>query len=76
MFAYDSEAAGLNEVFSWGSIYVESKGTPAFWSPILKPQSDDNSAVPWLEREAEPYFISLWSPREQQAGKVPFGDAY
>lgn len=46
MFAYGSEAAGSNEVFSWESIYAESKATSLLKSRLLvKPQGGDNASV-------------------------------
>lgn len=47
MFAYGSEAAGSNEVFSWESIYAESKATSLLKSPLLvKSQGGDNASIP------------------------------
>ena len=76
MFAYDSEAAGLNEVFSWGSIYVESKGTPRFEVPFSNLRVTIAQLSLGLKGKQSHILFSLWSPREHQAGKVPFGNAY
>lgn len=46
MFAYGSETAGSNEVFSWESIYAESKATSLLKSRLLvKFQGGDNASV-------------------------------
>lgn len=76
MFAYDSEAAGLNEVFSWGSIYVESKGAPHFEVPFSSLRVMITQLSLGLKGKQSRISFSLWSPREHQAGKVPVGNAY
>lgn len=47
MFAYGSEAAGSNGVFSRESIYAESKATSLLKSRLLvRSQGGDNASVP------------------------------
>lgn len=74
MFAYDSEAARSNEVFSWESIYVESKATSLLKSCLLlRPQGGDNASVPQLERQAGLSLLFLVALQSMPRGGSPLG---
>lgn len=68
MFAYDSETAGLSEVFSWDSIHQKlSCFLKSHISRVI------NSAIPQMERKAEPFLFLCEVPENVEQRGFPLG---